>query len=271
MLKALLRRRSGAFALAVLFAITLLALFGPWLAPYDPLDAPFDILLGPSSTHWLGTDYLGRDVASRLLAGASLSVLGALQVVAIGLILGVAPGIFSVFLGRGFEWVSLRVIDTLIALPSLVFAVAITALIGNGVSEAMVVVGVLVTPFFYRVSRAAALEVAGQPYIQAAQLMGGSVFWIVRKHIWGKALPAISIAVATITGHALIVVSSLTFLGIGVQPPTPTWGGLLASDLLYLAQKPYAPIFPSLFIVATVAALNLLADTLRDIQGKGAR
>ncbi|MDQ8033510.1 MAG: ABC transporter permease [Bordetella sp.] len=263
---AILRRPGGALSVLILALVLFLALAGPALAPYDPYDGAFDILLGPSATHWLGTDYMGRDVLSRLLHGSTLSVIGALQVVAIGFALGVVPGMLSVFLGRGFEWGSLRVIDTLIALPSLVFAVAVTALIGNGVSEAMFVVGVLVTPFFYRVARAAALEVAGQPYLQASVLMGASVWWVVRRHVWHKALPAVSIAVATITGHSLIVVSSLTFLGIGVQPPEPTWGGLLASDLQYLAQKPYAPVFPSLLIVVTVAALNLLADTLRDAQ-----
>lgn len=270
MLHALLRRPSGLISVLVLVAVLFLALAGRGLAPYDPLDGSFDILLAPSVSHWLGTDYMGRDVLSRLLYGSTLSVIGALQVVVIGFVLGVVPGMLSVFLGRGFEWGSLRIIDTLIALPSLVFAVAVTALIGNGVSEAMFVVGVLVTPFFYRVARAAALDVAGQSYLQASVLMGASVWWLLRRHVWHKALPAVSIAVATITGHSLIVVSSLTFLGIGVQPPEPTWGGLLASDLQYLAQKPYAPIFPSLLIVLTVAALNLLADSLRDVQRRQA-
>ncbi|CAB3929378.1 ABC transporter permease [Achromobacter insolitus] len=270
MFRQLIRRPGGAIAVAILVVIAVLALGGPMLAPFDPYEASFDILLGPNATNWLGTDYMGRDVLSRLLHGSSLSVLGAVQVVCIGLLLGVLPGMLSVFCGRSFEWASLRVVDTLIALPSLVFAVAVTALIGNGVSEAMFVVGVLVTPFFYRVARAAALEVAGQPYLQASVLMGASVWWLVRQHVWRKAAPAVWIAVATMTGHSLIVVSSLTFLGIGVQPPEPTWGGLLASDLQYLSQKPYAPVFPSLLIVLTVAALNLLADTMRDIQRRGA-
>jgi peptide/nickel transport system permease protein len=162
--------------------------------------------------------------------------------------------------------VTLRLIDTLVALPSLVFAVAVTALIGNGVSAAMLAVGILVAPLFYRIARASCLEIIAEPYVQAATLMGGTVGWVVRKHVFGKILPSIAIAAAHITGHALIVVSSLTFLGIGVQPPAPTWGGLLASDLLYLAQQPYAPLFPGVLIIGTVAALNLLADTIRDAQ-----
>jgi len=265
MVWAVLRRPSGRIAIAILGLVLALAVFGQVLTPYDPLDSSFPALLNPTAGHWLGTDYLGRDVLSRLVNGASISVLGAIQVVIIGGVLGIIPGILSVFLGRVFEWTTLRLIDTLIALPSLVFAVATTALIGNGMSAAMLAVGILVAPFFYRIARASCLEITSQPYVQASVLMGGTVTWVVRKHVWGKVLPAISIAVANIAGHSLIIVSSLTFLGIGVQPPAPTWGGMLASDLLYLAQKPYAPLFPSLLIVGTVAALNLLADTIRDV------
>jgi peptide/nickel transport system permease protein len=266
MIRAIIRKPSGVVALAILAIVVLLAIAGPVLAPYDPLDSPFDSLLGPNAVNWLGTDYMGRDVLSRLLYGSSLSVLGAFQVVIIGAVIGLVPGIMSIFLGRAFEWTTLRVIDTLVAIPSMLFAVAVTALIGNGFSAAMFAVGILVAPLFYRVARAACLEVNGQPYVQASFLMGGSVNWVITRHIWRKIVPSISIAVAHVTGYSLVVVSSLAFLGIGVQPPAPTWGGLLASDLLYLAQQPYAPIFPSLLIVGTVAALNLLADTIRDVQ-----
>lgn len=262
--KAILSSWTGRSALGVLAVVLLLAVFGRILAPFDPNAADFPILLDPNAVNLLGTDYLGRDVLSRLLYGSTVSVLGALEVVIIGLAAGVGPGILSVFLGRRFEWVSLRLMDTLIALPSLVFAVAVTALLGNGVAAAMLVVGVLVSPFFYRVARAASLEEAGRAYIEAALLMGASVGYVVRRHVWNKVLPAVGIAVAHVAAYSLVVVSSLTFLGIGVQPPEPTWGGLLASDLLYLAQKPYAPLFPSLLIVATVAALNLIADTMRE-------
>jgi peptide/nickel transport system permease protein len=271
MLRAILRRPTGLLSLGTIGFVALLALLGRLLAPYDPYDPRFTTLLGPSLHNPLGTDYLGRDELSRLLHGSALSVLGAAEVVIIGLALGVIPGILSVFLGRGFEWISLRLSDTLIALPSLLFAVAVTTLIGNGLSEAMLVVGILIAPHFYRVARAAALEVTGQAYVEASLLMGASVFWVLRQHVWAKVLPAVAIAIATNTGYALIAVSTLTFLGIGVQPPEPTWGGMIASDLLYLAQKPYGPIFPSLLIVMTVASFNLLADTMRDVQRRGTR
>jgi peptide/nickel transport system permease protein len=269
--KSILARPSGAIALAAIAFVAFLAIFGPYITPYGPFNSNFKTLLGPSAQHLLGTDYLGRDVLSRLLYGSTLSILGAVEAVFVGLVLGVVPGVMSVFLGRAFEWVSLRLIDTLVALPALVFAVAVTALIGNGISEAMFVVGILLAPHFFRIARAVSLEVTGQPYVQAALLMGASAVWVVRKHVLGKVMPSLLIAVAINSGYALIAVSSLTFLGIGVQPPEPTWGGLVASDLLYLSQKPYAPIFPSALIVMTVAALNLLADTIRDAQRQGAR
>lgn len=266
MLCAVLRRPAGWIPVVVLLAVAALALAGPALAPWSPYDSGFPVLTAPNGTNLLGTDYLGRDVLSRLLHGARLSVLGAVEAVLVGLVLGVLPGVLSVFLGRGFEWASLRVVDTLIALPSLIFAVAVTALIGNGLGEAMLVVGVMISPFFYRLARAAALGHAAQGYVQAAGLMGASPGWILWHHIAPRILPVITIGIATVTGHSLIVVSSLTFLGIGVQPPEPTWGGMLASDLQYLSQRPWAPVFPGLLIVCTVAALNLLADTLRDAE-----
>jgi peptide/nickel transport system permease protein len=174
----------------------------------------------------------------------------------------------SVYLGSTFEWLSLRFFDALIALPFLLFAVSMTALLGNGVTQAMVAVGILLSPGSYRVSRAAALSVARSQYVEAALLSGATTFWILRKHVWSKVLPPISIALAAATGHGLVVVSSLTFLGIGVRPPEPSWGGLLASDLGYLNYRPYAPVFPTFLILIAVWSLNALADGIRDVTGQ---
>ena len=173
--------------------------------------------------------------------------------------------------GRSFEWLSLRLVDTLIALPFLVFAVAVTALLGNGIPQAMFTVGILVSPLFYRVSRAAALTVSRSQYVEAALLSGASVGWVVRKHVWAKVLPPLSIALATTMGAGFVVVSSLTFLGIGVQPPAPTWGGVLASELQYLSYQPWAPLVPTVLIMVTVWAFNLLADAIRDVTGQAGR
>ena len=208
---------------------------------------------------------------SRLLDGSRVSVVGSVEVAAIALIVGAIPGILSVYLGRVFEWVSLRLVDTLIALPFLLFAVAVVALLGNGISQAMLVVGVLVAPLYYRVSRAATLQVARSQYVEAAIISGASLPSIVRRHVWVKVLPPIAVALAQTIGTGFIVVSSLTFLGIGVQPPAPTWGGLLAADLGYLSYQWYAPIVPAALIMATVWACNLLADAIRDVSGEAGR
>ncbi|MFC0528622.1 ABC transporter permease [Phytohabitans kaempferiae] len=271
MIRRVLGLTTGRIAIGILVFIALLAVFGPILAPQDPLEGTTDILANPSGAHPLGTDYLGRDVLSRLLDGSRVSVLGAIQVALLALVVGVVPGILSVYFGRAFEWITLRLADTLIALPFLVFAVAVTALLGNGIPQAMFVVGVMVSPLFYRVARAATLSVARSQYVEAAIVAGASVGWVVRRHVWVKVLPPIAVALANTTGVGFVVVSSLTFLGIGVQPPAPTWGGVLAADLGYLSFQPWAPLVPTALIMATVWACNLLADAIRDVTGEAGR
>ncbi|MGW8797759.1 ABC transporter permease [Streptomyces sp. NPDC055775] len=271
MVRRVLTLTSGRIAVVILTVIALLAILGPLLAPQDPLTTGTDTLAHASGAHWLGTDYLGRDVLSRLLDGSRVSVLGSLEVALTALVAGALPGILSVYLGRAFEWVTLRLTDTLVALPFLLFAVAVIALLGNGITQAMLVTGVLVSPLFYRVARAAALSVARSPYVEAALISGASIGWVVRHHVWAKVLPPIAVAFAQTIGVGFVIVSSLTFLGIGVQPPAPTWGGLLASDLGYLDQQPWAPVAPALLIMITVWAGNLLADAIRDVSGEAGR
>ncbi|MEU1410605.1 ABC transporter permease [Streptomyces sp. NPDC005731] len=271
MMRRILSLTPGRIALGVLAVIALLALFGPLLAPQDPLATSSHTLANPSSAHWLGTDNLGRDVLSRLLDGSRVSVAGSLEVALTALVVGAIPGILSVYLGRAFEWVTLRLADTLVALPFLLFAVAVIALLGNGLTQAMLVTGALVSPLFYRVSRAATLAVARSQYVEAALISGASIGWVVRRHVWNKVLPSIAVALAQTIGVGFIIVSSLTFLGIGIQPPEPTWGGLLASDLGYLSYQPWAPLAPALLIMVTVWAANLLADALRDVSGEAGR
>ncbi|MEU6538442.1 ABC transporter permease [Streptomyces sp. NPDC047000] len=271
MVRRVLALTSGRIAVALLGTVALLALLGPLLAPQDPLATSDHTLAAVSGAHWLGTDYLGRDVLSRLLDGSRVSVTGSLEVALTALVVGVVPGILSVHLGRVFEWFTLRIADTLVALPFLLFAVAVIALLGNGIGQAMLVTGVLVSPLFYRVARAATLSVARSQYVEAALVSGASTGWIVRRHVWAKVLPPIAVALAQTVGTGFVIVSSLTFLGIGVQPPAPTWGGLLASDLAYLGQRPWAPLVPALLITATVWAANLLADAIRDVSGEAGR
>lgn len=255
-------------ALAVLTLVAIAGIFGPWLAPYDPLAQDTSAALqGPSWAHLLGTDYIGRDVFSRLLAGAPLSLLAALLATTIGFTLGVIPGVLSVFAPKAWEWLGLRIADAVLALPFILFAIVFAALLGNGLVPAMIAIGVLLAPGFFRVSRAAALSVSSAPYIEAATLLGASSAWLVRRHVWRTVAPTVGVTAIGALGGALLVVSSLTFLGIGVVPPTPTWGGMLAGDLEYLTQRPLGPVAPALAIILTVGALNLLADAARDAFG----
>jgi len=264
-LRRALRQRSAQIAVAVIGLIAVLAVFGGQLAPHDPLaQDPNAVLGGPGGAHWLGTDYLGRDVLSRLIAGTGRSVVGALEAVGLGLLLGVVPGLASLWLGRVYEWISLRVVDALMTLPYVVFAVAVTGVLGNSLTPAMFAIGVLLAPRFFRIARAAALGLTRAQYVEAAELFGGSRRWILRTHIWGKVLPTIAVTAAQALAAALLIVSSLAFLGLGVEPPAPTWGELLSSDLQYLAQQPWAPLFPGLVIMITAGALNTLADAIRD-------
>jgi peptide/nickel transport system permease protein len=254
----------------VIAGVAVLAVFGVALAPFDPLaQDPGIALQGPSLSHVFGTDYLGRDVLSRLVAGTGRTVVGAVEAVGVGAVLGVLPGLASLWLGRAFEWLLLRVVDALMTLPFIVFAVAVTGVLGNGVTQAMLAIGVLFAPLFFRVTRAAGLSLTRAQYVEAAQLFGASRWHVLRTHVWGKVAPTVAVTVAQACGAALLAVSSLTFLGIGVRPPAPTWGGVLASELGFLSQQPWAPVIPAVLIMVVVAALNRLADEVRD--GAGGR
>lgn len=265
-----LRLPSAKIAVGILGVIGLLTVFGGAVAPQNPLAINANALFqGPSLHHLLGTDYLGRDVLSRIMAGTRLSVLTALEAVGIGLVIGTVPGIATVFLGRWFDFVVNRIADALMTLPYVFFAVAVTAVLGNGLVQAMVPVGILLGPAYFRIVRAATMQHASAQYVEAAELLGASKLHIIRTHVLPKVLPTIIVTTASMTAAALLAVSFLTFLGIGVQPPAPTWGGILSSDLNYLSQAPWAPFIPGALIAVTVGALNALADAFRDRGGPG--
>lgn len=258
-------------ALFVILGVAVVAAFGPLLAPYDPLAQNTSIALqDPSVAHVFGTDYLGRDVLSRLLAGAPASLLSALGAALIGLAIGAIPGALSAFAPKIGEWLSLRVVDALLSLPFILFAIVFAALLGNGLFQATLAIGILIAPGFFRIARAATLRVRDSQYVEAAAFLGASVWWVLRRHVWRQVAPNLVVASVSALGGALLAVASLTFLGIGVQPPAPTWGGMLASDLGYLSQRPLGPVAPALAIILTVGALNLLADAARDALGADA-
>ena len=265
MLRRIVGLRSARLSLVLLGIVAILTAFGSALAPYDPVHQDVAHLLqGPSAQHLLGTDYVGRDVLSRLMAGTRLSVLSALEAVVVALLIGATTGLASVFLGRGFDYVSNRVNDTLMTLPTVVFAVAVTAVLGNRLVQAMFAVGVLLAPTFFRVTRAVTLQYATAQYVEQAELLGASRTHVIRVHVLRKVIPTVAVTAASTAAAALLTVSSLTFLGIGVVPPAPTWGGVLSSDLAYLSLSPWAPVAPAVMIMITVGALNRLADVIRD-------
>jgi peptide/nickel transport system permease protein len=261
---------SARIAIAILVLIAVATAFGSALAPLSPLAIdPAALFQGPSPRHLLGTDYLCRDVLSRLLAGTRLSVATALEAVGIGLVLGAPLGIGCVFAGRWLDFAANRITDAFMTLPNLFFAIAVTAALGNGLVQAMLPVGILLAPYYFRITRAATLEFGRAQYVEAATLLGASTLYLIRVHVLRKVFPTIAVTTATLTGAALLSVSFLTFLGIGVQPPAPTWGGVLSSDLSYLNLAPWAPFIPGALIAITVGALNALADAFRDRAGAG--
>jgi peptide/nickel transport system permease protein len=201
-------------SIVVLAGVAVLVVAGGWLAPHDPLaQQPSAMLQGPSGAHLLGTDYLGRDVLSRLMAGTRVSVAGALEAVATAVAIGILPGLASAWLGRRFEWFALRITDTLMVVPFTVFAIAVVGTLGNGLHQSMIAIGILMSPLYFRVTRAVTLGLRQQQYVEAAELMGASQWWILRKHIWSKVLPTIAVTTAQAVGTALLVMASLTFPG----------------------------------------------------------
>jgi peptide/nickel transport system permease protein len=253
-------------ALAVLALVLIMAVFGRQFAPYGPRaqDTDSAFAAAGSAGHVLGADYVGRDVLSRLLAGAGPSVLSALAMVAVGLLLGAAPGVLSAFSGSTTEFALQRFTDSLMSLPPIVFAIAVAGLFTNGLTAAIIAIGVLLAPRYFRIARAETLGFANTQYVEAAKLFGASRWWIIRHHVWRKVLPTIAVTIATSAGFAVLAAASLGFLGLGVEAPDPTWGGMLAANVEYLAEDKLAPIWPGLFIGLTVWSLNALADGLRD-------
>jgi peptide/nickel transport system permease protein len=259
------RLPSTRIAIFILAVVAVMVAFGSTLAPHGSLAQNINAINKPPSLHHLfGTDYLGRDVLSRIMVGTRLSVLSALEAVGLGLVFGTIPGVAAVFLGRWFDYAANRIADALMTLPSVIFAISVTAILGNGLIQAMFPIGILLAPLFFRVTRSVTLEYARAQYVEAAELLGASKGWVIRRHVLRKVFPTIAVTTATATAAALLTVSFLTFLGIGVEPPTPTWGGILSSDLDYLAQNPWAPFLPGAVIAITVGAVNALADALRD-------
>ena len=261
-----LRRRRGALVgLAVVVLFVALALFAPWIAPADPIATSWGaIRKAPSAAHWFGTDELGRDVLSRVIWGTRASLLAGVVSVSISLLLGVPIGLAAGFLGGVVDGVISRITDAFLACPFLILAIALAAFLGPSLTNAMIAIGVSATPIFVRLTRAQVINVAVEDYIEAARAVGNSPLRIALRHVLPNITAPLIVQATLAIAAAVIAEASLSFLGLGQQPPAPSWGSMLNTAKNYVDQAPWMAIWPGLSIFLLVLAFNLLGDGLRD-------
>lgn len=261
------RKLSGGIlaACGLLGLLVLIAIAAPWLAPYGFNDQDYQsIHVGSSSDHWLGTDSFGRDVLSRLMYGTRISLGSAAVAVSVAIALGVPAGLLAGYLGGRVDGVIMRLVDTLLAFPTIVLAIGVTAMLGVGMTNAMIAVGIVLSPAFARVMRAQTLVVRGRLYVDSARTFGGGNLWIVRRHILPNAIQPVIVLAAHMLGVALLVEASLSFLGLGTPPPNPSWGGMLREASRFLDGLAVQIVAPGVAIAITLLAINVVGDGLRD-------
>lgn len=264
-MRKLLRTRKGRLGFAVVIAIIVIAIFAPVFAPHDPIEQ--DLLLRlepPSSSHLFGTDSYGRDILSRIIYGFRISLLIGVVSVGIGVVIGVALGIVGGYYGGWVDTVVGRLIDTMLAFPFLLFALFVVAVLGQSLMNVMIAVGIATSPRFARLARGDTLSVKEQTFVSAARSLGRPDSKIMAEHILPNIVAPIVVMASLNMGRAIIISASLSFLGLGVQPPTPTLGGILANGREFMELAPWISIFPGLAITVTVLGFNLLGDALRD-------
>ncbi len=261
-----LRRRRGAMlGLAVVLGFAVLALFAPWIAPQDPLATSWSaIRKAPSAAHWLGTDEIGRDVLSRVIWGSQASLLAGLSSVSISLLLGVPIGLAAGFLGGFVDGLISRITDAFLACPFLILAIALAAFLGPSLTNAMIAIGVSATPIFVRLTRAQVINVKVEDYIEAARAVGNPPWRIALRHILPNILAPLIVQATLAIAAAVIAEASLSFLGLGQQPPAPSWGSMLNTAKNYVDNAPWMAIWPGVSIFLLVLSFNLLGDGLRD-------
>ncbi|WP_235737363.1 ABC transporter permease [Nocardioides alcanivorans] len=257
-------RQSGVIWLsyAILLVVLAVVVLADVLAPHAPNQQELgSMLLGPSAEHPLGTDDLGRDVLSRLLHGTRVSVLAALLAVGIAVVVGFPLGILAGYRGGWVDAVLMRLLDTVMAFPALVLAIGITAMLGPDITTAMVAVGVVLVPVVVRLTRAQTMAVVGQTYVEAAASFGArGVRRMILPHIVPNVVQPIIAQLAVLMGFALIAEASLSFLQLGVQPPTASWGTILARSYTFLERAPMSIFVPGAAIALTVFALNIVGE-----------
>lgn len=260
-------------ALLILVLWVVVALLAPLLAPHDPLtqDVASRRLAPLADGHLLGTDDLGRDTLSRLIFGARVAGEAALISVSVGLLGGVLPGLLAGYFRGITDAVLSRVADALLSFPPLLLAMAIVGVMGPSVRNAMFAIGVVFVPRFYRVVRSAVLTVREETFIEASRSIGTPTSWILRRHLLPNIAPPLVVQISLACGFAILAEASLSFLGLGVQPPNPSWGGMLADGRLAWFYTSWPIIVPAVTIVLTVLACNLVGDGINDSVGREVR
>jgi peptide/nickel transport system permease protein len=250
----------------VILLLILSAIFAPWIAPYSPSQQNLvDMLQSPNSTYWMGTDQLGRDTFSRVVYGSRVSLQVGVIAVGISLLVGTTLGLIAGYAGVSFiDSVIMRFMDALLAFPALVLALAITAALGPSLNNVMIAVGIVGIPIYARLVRGQVLSVRQREYIEAARTIGVPDYRIVIRHIFPNVTAPLIVQASIGVAVAIIAEASLSFLGLGVQPPTPSWGGMIAVGKDWLNQAPWMSFAPGIAIFVTVLAFNFVGDALRD-------
>lgn len=249
---------------SVLAVLVVLSLFAPYFAPYDPIQISMEGRKSPNVDHIFGTDRLGRDILSRIIYGTKYSLSIGIMSVSIGLIFGTTMGVLSAYYGGLVDTIIMRFIDALLAFPGILLALVVIAVLGPGLFNVMLAVGISTVPEYARLARGKVLSVMQLEYIEAIHSIGGSNFRVIVKHILPNISAPITILATLQVGNAILVGSGLSFLGMGAQPPTPEWGLMTAEGRSFMSQAWWISTFPGIAILITVISINQFGDGLRE-------
>jgi len=264
-LRSLRRDKIALFGLVVIIFVTLVSIFASNIAPYNPIKQQLSgYLKPPSTTHLLGQDELGRDILSRIIYGSRVSMEVGASVVAASILVGVLLGTIAGYYGGKIDLIVMRFVDIFLSFPGIILAVGAVAIVGPGLKNVIIALIIINWPGYTRVMRGEVLRVKQNPYVLASKGMGASNFWVMRKHIIPAAISPVIVLATIGFGWAVLAEAGLSFLGLGVQPPTPSWGGIVAEGLSYILEDPYLALFGGLAIAITVLCFNMLGDGLRD-------
>lgn len=259
------RRKSAMLGLVIIVVLVIMAVLAPWIAPFDPAKQSWTaVRKAPSLANWFGTDESGRDLFSRVVWGARASLMAGMVSISIAVGLGVPIGLLAAYRGGFTDTIISRITDAMLACPFLILAIALAAFLGPSLTNAMIAIGVTSTPIFVRLTRGQVMSVKVEDYVEAARSVGNPAYRIAFRHILPNILPALLVQATLSIAAAIIAEASLSFLGLGQQPPAPSWGSMLNTAQRFLTQAPWMAIFPGIAIFLAVLSFNLLGDGLRD-------